>query len=191
MVRTTRFKNFRYYGISAFLIAGMVGGAAVPAQAGFFDQLFGGGQSQSAPQYSEPQSMDAPSEPTVAQPRRAVKRLAVDSKPVLQKPTDLMHDRTLQPGDAVMMKTGIHIYTGREGTVHDRDQFTPLDEASRLPAARKIDLAAMDGTRNDPLAKAAAPDTLASGRSASVSAPIVTGVKFTDKRGVIVRYVGP
>ncbi len=52
-------------------------------------------------------------------------------------------------------------------------------------------LASVDATRNDPLAKAAKPDTVASGRSAAVSAPIVAGIKFTDKRGVLVRYVGP
>ncbi len=191
MVRTSGFKSFGNRGFSIFLLAGLVGGASAPAHAGFFDQLFGGGQRQDAPQYNEPQALDAPAAPSFAQPRHTVKRVAADDKPVLQKTTDLMHDRTLQPGDAVMMKNGIHIYTGREGAVHDRDQFSSLDEASRLSPARKTVLAAMDGTRNDPLAKAAAPDTLASGRSASVSAPVVAGVKFTDKRGVVVRYVGP
>ena len=49
----------------------------------------------------------------------------------------------------------------------------------------------MDATRNDPLAQAMTPDTIASGRSASVSAPLVTGVKFTDQRGKTIRYIGP
>ncbi len=189
MVRKSGSQRIVLAGISLFAAAIVAGPG--PAQAGFFDQLFGGGAPNEPVYQSEPQRMDAPSAPAVLQRRRPVKRVAVEQKPVRQTPTDLMHDRTLQPGDAVMMKTGIHVYTGREGATHRSSEFTRLDDARRVPAATKAVLASLDGTRNDPLAKAAAPDTLASGRSAAVGSPIVAGMKFTDQRGVTIRYVGP
>ncbi|WP_158807306.1 hypothetical protein [Beijerinckia sp. L45] len=163
------------------------------AQAGFFDQLFGGSQ-PSQPEYNQAppqQQLDTQPEPFVLQQRRIVKRVVADDKPVLQKTTDLLHDKTLRPGDAVMMKTGIHVYTGRETSTHRSADFSPLDQASRLKPNKRIALASMDGTRNDPLAKGSAPDTLSSGRSAAVGTPVVAGVKFTDQRGKTIRYVGP
>jgi hypothetical protein len=190
MVESKAFKRVVLVGGSILTMAASI---ALPgtAQAGFFDQLFGGG-APSQPVYNEPQpqlNMQQP-EPFVLQQRRAVKRVVVDEKPVLQKTTDLMHDKTLRPGDAVMMKTGIHVYTGREASTHRSADFATLD-ASRLKPNERIALASMDGTRNDPLTKGATPDTLSSGRSAAVSTPIVAGVKFTDQRGKTIRYVGP
>lgn len=186
-----------------FSRACLIGGSAMAlfaialpgtAQAGFFDQLFGAAPSQPAynqPSYNEvPPQLDGQPEPFLLQ-RRAVKRVAADDKPLLQKTTDLMHDKTLRPGDAVMMKTGIHVYTGHETTAHKSADFSPLDQTPRLKPNERIALASMDGTRNDPLAKGSAPDTLSSGRSAAVSTPIVAGVKFTDQRGKTIRYVGP
>lgn len=165
------------------------------AHAGFFDQLFGGGApsqpSYSQPAYNEPQpQLGSQPEPFVSEQRRSAKRVVLDEKPVLQKTTDLMHDRTLRAGDAVMLKTGIHVYEGRDTSTHRSADFAPLD-ASRVKSRERIALASMDGTRNDPLSKGQAPDTLSSGRSAAVSTPIVVGVKFTDQRGKTIRYVGP
>lgn len=163
--------------------------APATAQAGFFDQLFGAPPPPSQPTYQyDAAPMPLPLEPR--EHRHRAKKVYVDEKPVLQKPTDIMHDKTLRPGDAVMTKTGIHIYDGHESGTHHPDDFVPLDEA-RLKKSERVALAALDGTRNDPLAKALPPDTLASGRSAAVATPIVKGVTFTDQRGRTIRYVGP
>ena len=161
------------------------------AQAGFFDQLFGAPPPVTQPTYEDVR----PSAPDGFAPapleRRPAKRVVVDEKPVLQKTTDLMHDKTLRPGDAVMMKSGMHVYVGREVAAHTRRDFAPLDATSQIKPAQRIALAALDGTRNDPLTKPNTPDTLASGRSAAVGSPIVAGVQFTDQRGRTIRYVGP
>jgi hypothetical protein len=164
------------------------------AQAGFFDQLFGGA-APAEPSYTaappQQQQFDSRSEPFVVPHRRVVKHIVVDDKPVLQKTTDLMHDKTLRPGDAVMMKTGIHVFTGHETSTHRTADFAKLDDARRMKPNERFALASMDATRNDPLAKGTAPDTLSSGRSAAVGTPVVAGVKFTDQRGKTIRYVGP
>jgi hypothetical protein len=102
-----------------------------------------------------------------------------------------MADRTLRPGDAIMMKDGIHIYDGPRTTHHTPGQFVPIDEADGLPKTERSALLAMDMTRNDPLKRTLEPDTLASGRSASETQPLSRGYRITDARGASVRYVGP
>ena len=102
-----------------------------------------------------------------------------------------MHDVTLRSGDAIMMKDGIHIYEGDRASKHDSDEFVALDDSSDVTGKRRLALLAMDTTRNDPLRGNIAPDTIASGRSASVSASVSPGFKITDVRGKSVRYVGP
>ena len=106
------------------------------AHAGFFEQFFGGPQRSSQPSYGY-DNPDAPrgNEPFMIQPRARVVRKAVDDKPVLQKTTDLIHDKTLRQGDAVMTKTGIKIFTGRETATHSMAEFTPLDNARRVHPA--------------------------------------------------------
>ena len=166
------------------------------ASAGFFDQLFGGSPEpvpQVAPapapsyQYDEPSAFqNAPIH------RRAKRKVALDEKPKLQKPTDLMHDATLQNGDAVMMKEGLHVYTGNDSeSRHSKSDFVTLDEVSGMPKQEHKALVAMDTTRNDPLRGAMNPDTIASGRSAAVAEPVVAGHVIVDVGGKKVRYVGP
>ena len=162
------------------------------AQAGFLDQLFGGAPTapQAAPapsyQYDEPSFMhEAPARPHL-------KRKVVDAKPKLQKPTDLMHDATLQNGDAVMMKGGIEIYMGDDATGHHaKSDFEPIGDVDGVSKQERKALVAMDTTRNDPLRGSLNPDTIASGRSAAVSSPIVAGHEIVDASGKTVRYVGP
>ena len=178
------------------LAIGVLAGLAVApsgAQAGFLDQLFGVFQ---APVPAAPPSYDygrAPSTlPSHYEHRHVRKRVAVVSdKPVLQKTTALMEDRTLRQGDAVMLKDGLHVYAGPEASTHDRDQFVPLDQARHVPQKERTELALLDTTRNDPLKHMGQPDTIASGRSASVGSPIVAGYRITDAKGASVRYVGP
>ena len=103
-----------------------------------------------------------------------------------------MHDATLQNGDAVMMQDGIHIYTGDDGDKqHTKTDFTALDDVDGMSKPQKNALFAMDATHDDPLKGALAPDTVASGRSASVAAPIAQGRPIMDAHGKTVRYVGP
>ena len=187
-----RSKNFSRFSVAVMAVASCAA-VALPstAQAGFFEQLFGVQPSpQPSYEYERPAQPEGNVEPLIIQ-RHAAKKVAVDDKPVLQKTTDLMHDKTLRPGDAVMTKTGIHVYAGREKSVHNSGEFVALDDAHHIKGEAKVMLAALDATRNDPLTKPTTPDTLASGRSAAVSSPIVAGVKFTDQTGRTIRYVGP
>lgn len=175
----------------------VLGGVALatgtaPAQAGFFDQLFGLPAAPVAQPYAPPPG--AYSQPDAIAPSvrpRRVRRHYVDAKPMLQKTTDLMRDTTLRPGDAVMMKNGLQVFEGDEGNRHVRGDFVSLNDADSLSKRERIQLAAADTTRNDPLRHSTALSQLASGRSAAIATPIVTGVKITDARGHVVRYVGP
>ena len=175
----------------AFVAA--VGFTALPgvAHAGFFDDLFGGGQPrQQAPVYNY--DMPASADPMPYEIHRQRKKVVVqDDKPVLQKTTDIWHDKTLRGGDAVMMKDGLHVYSGSDRSRHFASDFQRLDKSDEVSSKQKMALLALDGTRNDPLKSGAAPDTIASGRSAAVASPIVSGYAITDARGKAVRYVGP
>ena len=173
------------------VVAGLVTGST-GAQAGFFEQLFSGFQAQAPapePSYDYNSAPRVPAPSLVHHFRRRV--ASVSSKPVLQKTTDLMDDKTLRPGDAVMMKDGLHIYTGSEASTHERDQFVRLDEAHRLSDRERVRLASMDTMRNDPLMHDNQANTIASGRSAAVGSPVVAGYRITDVKGASVRYVGP
>ena len=180
---------------SASALAFGLGLAAMPApaHAGFFEQLFGIAP-QAAPQAAPVPAYgyDAPQSYESAPVHRHIKHKVVDEKPKLQKPTDLMHDATLQTGDAIMMKSGLKIYVGSDGDgVHDKADFRPLDAVRGVPKEERKVLVTMDTTRNDPLRGALNPDTIASGRSAAVASPVSPGHDIVDARGKTLRYVGP
>ena len=170
------------------------------ARAGFLEDLFGGGvpsapatQSAPAPEAGPATSPDFGLPiPMHREHRRPKKKVAAAATtPVLQKTTALMDDKTLRPGDAVMMKTGVHVYTGPEASHHDVSQFVALDSARHLSSQERGQLIAMDITRRDPLEYVASNRTiLQEGRSAGEQ-PIVTGYKITDARGRSIRYIGP
>ncbi len=177
--------------VSAVLGAGMTFAVPASAQAGFFEQLFG--IAPQASPFESGRSYEAPARPLEQRstPHHARKHVA-DAKPNRQKPTDLFHDASLRPGDAVMMKDGIHVYQGEGGSVHDGRDFVAVDASRELNGRERAALVALDTTRNDPLrGREVQPDTLASGRSAAVGAPVSAGFKITDARGASVRYVGP
>ena len=90
-----------------------------------------------------------------------------------------------------MMGSGLRVYSGQEGSRHVASDFRRVDMSSEISGKQKVALLAMDGTRNDPLTSGVAPDTIASGRSASVASPTVAGYAITDAHGKSVRYVGP
>jgi hypothetical protein len=169
------------------VVASGTAASSTSARAGFLDELFG-----SAPMPSQAYPDAAPSQPDTLAPSAPVKhRPPRDVAPVRQKTTDLMLDKTLRPGDAVMMRDGVHVYDGSETSHHSARQFVPVDAARSVSSKTRAALLAMDTMRNDPLRSGVAPDTLASGRSASVAMPISKGFKITDARGASIRYVGP
>ncbi len=163
------------------------------ANAGFLDQLFGG-----APQPSQPSYTPEPAQPPLMSPDqvgpsvpRARKKIAIrQTAPVRQKTTDLMHDKTLRVGDAIMMKDGVHVYNGPDAARHSAKEFVPIDDARHVSSTQRAALVAMDITHTDPLAGVRSTE-LASGRSVSVDTPIAKGFKITDARGASIRYVGP
>ncbi len=119
-------------------------------------------------------------------------RAPAEEKPALrQTATDLMHDATLRYGDAVMMKTGIAIYTGGREASHDPEEFSPLQDAKRLPPREKIALQAVDAARPDLLPGAKTSGQLVSGRSSAATVAIAKGVMINDQNGKSIRYVGP
>ena len=185
----------------AFLIVAVAGvsvGSAT-ANAGFLDELFGGGGAPTAPtpvpqgpSYNAPQPENDGYRMLRPLPHHLKKKSAavVDKTPMLQKTTDLMSDKTLRPGDAIMMKSGVRIYDGPSTSHHDPDEFVALDEARRVPAKARDELVAMDMTRRAPLKYVASNGTVVEGRS-SAGIALSQGVRITDARGRSVRYVGP
>jgi len=156
-----------------------------PVQAGFFDEFFGG---PPRPFYGNPPEEEPVWGPAPIRQHRHRERRLTDEKPVLQMPTDLMHDPTLRYGDAVMMTSGINIFTGTEERSHDREDFTPLREAKHIKPAERTILSSMDVNS---INEAGAAGRLVSGRSSAVTSSIVRGVMIRDERGKPVRYVGP
>jgi hypothetical protein len=165
----------------AFLFASI----ALPeaAQAGFFEQLFG---VQPAPPsyYGEG---DSPERPSVRSRSHRDRRVESD-KPVLQKTTDIMHDPTLRDGDAVMTASGIEIFVGRRGDVHDQDDFVPLGEAQHLKRNARIELASLNTAHDETPAKTALPVI---GRSAYVASAAVSAGNDAHAHRRTVRFVGP
>ncbi len=156
-----------------------------PAQAGFFDQLFGG----MAPQQPSPSPFNYPMRRVYQEPRRyrshPVKK-AADEKPALQATTDVMHDPTLRFGDAVMLNSGIVVFTGAGRNLHHEKDFVAFKEAP-IKTSEKTKLAAINVITPAPSAAVGAAYSH-SGRSSAVNSGIVT---IKDQRGKILRYVGP
>ena len=162
-----------------------------------FDQLFGGGAETQAPvqQPATPgYSFDQPGlgESQLPQRHRVVKKkvAAVDTTPKLQKTTDLMSDKTLRPGDAVMMKSGVHIFVGDRDEHHDASEFVALDARKHVSKHDSGELLAMDVAHRAPLDYVGGETTMLEGRSVG-GRPINEGYKVTDALGRSIRYVGP
>ena len=177
--------------LKASAAAAVLGGLFAPgsAHAGFFEQLFG--IQAPAPQTAPESSYGYETAPRLPRVHRRKHLASVENRTGRQTPTDIMHDTTLRPGDAVMMKTGIRVYEGDRALHHDSDDFVALDDSAVVTRKQREVLVAIDTTRNDPLRGEVAPDTIASGRSASVSTPVSAGYRITDVRGKSLRYVGP
>jgi hypothetical protein len=161
------------------------------ASAGFFDQLFGGG-TRSGTFFGFP-TYNGEEDRQIRQHIRP--RKIVDEKPILQTPTDLMHDPTLRAGDAVMTSSGIKIFTGGREPTHDAEDFTPLRTARYVTPNEKSELGQLDALHTGIVVPKPS-NSVMTGRSAAITnpvsnGPIVTGVMIKDRNGKEIRFVGP
>ena len=181
----------------AAALAGTASFAPATAHAGFLDELFGAAPQQAPIQQPAPDQGFSYGQPTFGEPlaqhrQHKAKKVvvAVDKTPKLQMTTDLMSDKTLRPGDAVMMKSGVHIFVGERDTHHGSDDFVALDEAHRVTKHDGGELVAMNVAHRAPLDYVGGETTMLEGRSVG-GRPLSEGYKITDARGHSVRYVGP
>ena len=171
------------------------------AHAGFFDSLFGTSAPayQPAPSYNPGSRLDdrylesRPFERMRRQIHRAAAAPKEDHAAIKEaaKSTDLIHDRTLRSGDAVMTDKGVRIYSGdkRSGT-HDRDEFAKLSDVQGMSRELRTTLDAINAHRSQStwqVGEAEVP--LQTGRSVygDLKPPRTT----TDKEGRTIRVVGP
>jgi len=105
-------------------------------------------------------------------------------RPDMQR-SDIMTDRTLRGGDAVMTRKGLRIFAGGPTSRHRPEDFAPLAEISGLSLSERAALAEID-TRI-PLPHMG---DLATGRS--VATPDHASRRLIDDpRHGVIRYVGP
>jgi hypothetical protein len=170
------------------------------AHAGLFDMLFGGSQSrQEAPSiYAQPPLDDSYLEtrPFEKMRRQQTKRVATQPKEdhaaikEAAKSTDIFHDKTLRPGDAVMTANGVRVFEGDRGSRHDGDDFVKLSESQKMSREIRVSLDAINAHRSQPswqVGEAELP--LQTGRSTAAPAPVQR--TSTDKEGRTIRVVGP
>jgi hypothetical protein len=188
--------------MSAALLAGMCL-STIPAQAGLFDFFF----QRSAPQsIYEPQpeygnlpfgEIQGPRHRVVSHPHiTVVNKEGLDlSLPSGGHADDLMNDRTLREGDAVMTDQGLRIFAGAS---HGTKEFARLKDAKGLPAPEQEQLAEINvqraGGGNQLRLDSARPpepsrDKVVSGRSTASDTRAWKWLR--DPRGHLIRYVGP
>ena len=178
-----------------FTVSAMAAALAMvpgPANAGFFEDLFGAHSTpQAPPSFGDDALVGGDGLQAPREIHRHRKHVAMrDDKPVLQKVTDIWHDQTLRDGDAVMMKDGLHVYTGPSGEKPIARDLPRIDRAD-VPLKERALLVSMDTIRTDPPKSGMSLDAVASGRSVAVTSSAVPGYRITDARGKSVRYVGP
>ncbi|HXW71712.1 MAG TPA: hypothetical protein VEK34_09760 [Methylocella sp.] len=157
-----------------------------PAQAGFFDFLFG-----PQPQYqavSPPAAYPGhfPQRRHLTRPRQheRVKPAAVAVGP--QAPVDIMDDGSLKRGDVVMTQAGIRIFVGEKSNHHQLEDFRKISEVKKLSQRERSALAALDASAPGGPARAG----VVTGRSVD-DARIAAGEPTIDANGRPVRFVGP
>lgn len=119
--------------------------------------------------------------------RRAKREHAASDQPKLQQTTDLMDDRTLRAGDAVMTKEGLRVFAGVQADHHADADFVPLHAARRGRKGRRLALVAIDDAAHLDIGRDRRAG-LETGRSVSVATE--RRPSFADAK-VMVRYVGP
>jgi hypothetical protein len=125
--------------------------------------------------------MFAPRQRHVRVTRKARPSVAANHAPRL----DIMTDRTLRDGDAVMTTKGLRIFTGEPGSRHRPEDFAPPAEINGLTRTERAEFAELD--KHMPLPLMA---DLATGRS--VATPDIASRRLIeDPRHGVIRYVGP
>jgi hypothetical protein len=142
--------------VAALVVGGSGGARADNGIGGFFQQIFGGGQHGSSdplpqPDYAEPAS--PPLTVRMHKHRRpsgeALGRSARYTPEELKNVT-IYTDRTLVPGDAVMTKQGLRIFTGEPASTHTAEDFVALSSASKVAKTVRKELTAIDvASRSD------------------------------------------
>jgi hypothetical protein len=167
------------------------------AHAGFFDMLFGTQGQPAAPSYNAPLDDSYLQARPFDRMRRPHKHVAAELKEdhaaikEAAKTTDIMHDKTLRPGDAVVTEKGVRIFEGEKSSSHDGDDFIKVSEAPKLSPELRNTLDAIDAHRSQPswqMGEAELP--LQTGRSSASDAP-QSALAATDKDGHTIRNVGP
>ena len=174
------------------------------ANAGFFESLFGGAEpapaQAPAPSYEEPAQN---TQMTRRQPRHVQllkahpARASIVGSPKedhdaikeASKNTNIMQDRTLRPGDAVMTASGLRIFEGSKAANHNVAEFVKVSEAQNVSRDLRPTLVAIDAPRSPISWQASDVDaSLVTGRSSSAGA----AVKYTalDRDGRSIRVVG-
>ena len=147
-------------------------GCANAAAAGFFEELFGVGDSERGrPRGDEPfrkttqygqegedKRADYPPKPRRAH-RKAVDRMS-PVKPSLcyssgklengEKNDALLHDETLRPGDSVVTAQGVRVFRGPSKCPHKPDEFLPLAAVNDLSKAKRDELVAVEKAMRTP-----------------------------------------
>lgn len=166
------------------------------AQAGFLEDLFGS-LFQPPPAYRDSPAWGAGGFRHRAHPWRhksghksaARKKIIAAAKPDTagpQQPVDIMADKSLRKGDAVMTQSGIRIFVGQSGDRHEPDEFRKPSEVKGLSKSARKSLAVLGpGDAAPPV-----PASIVTGRSATGRA-ITAGEIITDAKGKTIRYVGP
>ena len=180
---------------SALLACAAVCAQTGVAHAGFFDMLFGS-QGRSEPMYNAPPADGEYLQTRPFETMRRKSRVAVAPKEdhaaikEAAKSTDIMHDKTLRSGDAVMTDKGVRVFDGERSSRHDDDEFVKLTDTSGMSREVRSTLDAINAHRSQPtwqMGEAELP--LQTGRSASGRPTEVR--TSTDKDGRTIRVVGP
>lgn len=177
---------------------------AAPANAGFFDFLFGVQPAAPPPMtlYRRPPAhIHHQRSAHVERHRKKVaapaaprhRRMVAAAAPVLLRgPVDLMDDRSLKNGDAVMTADGLRVFVGDEGPRHAAEDFAAISETEGLSRSERGALLAVNAGHADAAGAAAKPaePTPVMGRSAA-AAGLSAGRTIVDPKGRTIRYVGP
>jgi hypothetical protein len=170
--------------------------APAPASAGFFDFLFNPKAQFWNPFAPQPEPVQ-PIQRAAPVRKRKPPHLANRTMQLVEKTRpsglpaasrEIMDDRSLRDGDAVMTPSGIRIFIGPRGERHRPENFARLGEIKGLGKYERAALAAIDA-RGSGVNHNEAKPSLATGRSAA--SQVTAGTIITDPKGRTIRYVGP
>jgi hypothetical protein len=160
---------------ASFMLAALVAAPGV-GHAGFFEELFGGGDAAASRQAAPPPRARARwAYPAKAFARRHRRResgevrfapaaddgsggtrptrvaLCYAQTPAKSDPeTAILHDETLRPGDSLMTTEGVRVFHGDGACPHKAGDFVSLNESRNLSHAKRGDLIAIERATKAP-----------------------------------------